>query len=296
MKRHGSSIAVGALALCAAAAPAGAQSAASARADALQRQQRYQIAQMERVLEGAVEHGATMMRDRLQAVVPPAQAQLLIQENAHARGFRLEGYGVFFDVIVPSLDGSLTWSLRTLDQNDLGLQSALAVLKTRINPADIDMQQALKRIELQVGPATLAGLTVPVPSQPEARNVTGSAAGLTDQLAGGAVAQAARPARPARPPAPPADPILDDPNEAYRVEVIQALIDAVLDHSSPLGIGPNEWVTVAARRNEERPRLAPADSGAQSVVIRVGGADLAAFRAGQVSREEVLKRVDRRVF
>ena len=81
------------------------------------------------------------------------------------RGFRLDGYGVFFDVEVPSLDGTLTWSLRTLDQNDLGLQSALAVLKTRINPTDIDLQQALKRIELQVGPATLAGLTVPVPSQ-----------------------------------------------------------------------------------------------------------------------------------
>ena len=295
MKRHGSFIAAGALTLCAAAAPAGAQSVASARAEAQQKQQRYQIAQMERVLEGAVEHGATMMRDRLQSLVPPAQAQLLIQENAHVRGFRLDGYGVFFDVIVPSLDGSLTWSLRTLDQNDLGLQSALSVLKTRINPTDIDMQQALKRIELQVGPATLAGLTVPAPSQPEARNVTGSAAGLTEQATGVAPAQAAPPAASAAP-APAADIILDDPNEAYREEVIQALIDAVLDHSSPLGIGPNEWVTVAARRNEERPRLAPADSGAQSVVIRVSGADLAAFRAGQVSREEVLKRVDRRVF
>jgi hypothetical protein len=201
---------------------------------------------------------------------------------------------VFFDVIVPSLDGSLTWSLRTLDQNDLGLQSALSVLKTRINPTDIDMQQALKRIELQVGPATatLASLTGQAPPQPDARNVTGSAAGLADQLAGAAASNAALPAAPGQP----ADPILDDPNEAYRAEVIQALIDAVLDHSSPLGIGPNEWVTVAARRNEDRPRLAPADSGAQSVVIRVSGADLAAFRAGQVSREEVLKRVDRRVF
>jgi hypothetical protein len=78
--------------------------------------------------------------------------------------------------------------------------------------------------------------------------------------------------------------------------VIQALIDAMLDHSSPIGVGPNEWVTIAARRNEERPRLAPADSGAQSVVIRASGADLAAFRAGQISREEVIKRVDRRVF
>src|SRR4051794_13949007 len=291
MKRHSSFIAAGALTLCAAAAPAGAQSVASARADAQQKQQRYQIAQLERVLEGAVEHGATMMRDRLQAVVPPAQAQLLIQENAHVRGFRLEGYGVFFDVIVPSLDGSLTWSLRTLDQNDLGLQSALTVLKTRINPADIDMQQALKRIELQMGPATLAGLTAQAPPQPEVRNVTGSAAGAPDQLVVAAPANDTPAATAAA-----GDPILDDPNEAYRAEVIQALIDAVLDHSSPLGIGPGEWVTVAARRNEERPRLAPADSGAQSVVIRVSGADLAAFRGGQVSREEVLKRVDRRVF
>ena len=217
MKRHGSFIAAGALTLCAA-APAVAQGvSATARSEAQQKQERYQIGQMERVLEGAVEHGATMMRDRLQAVVPPAQAQLLIQENAHVRGFRLEGYGVFFDVIVPSLDGSLTWSLRTLDQNDLGLQSALSVLKTRINPSDIDMQQALKRIELQVGPATatLASLTGQAPPQPDARNATGSAAGLADQLAGVAAATAAQPGAPAAP-AQLADPILDDPNEAYR--------------------------------------------------------------------------------
>jgi hypothetical protein len=289
MKRHRSLIAVAALMLCA--APAAAQGVSPARADAQQKQSRYQIGQMERVLEGAVEHGATMMRDRMQAVLPPAQTQWLIQENAHARGFRLEGYGLFFDVIVPSLDGSWTWSLRTLDQNDLGLQSALTVLKTRINPTDIDMQQALKRIELQVapGPAVLAGLTAPTPSQDDARNATGAPAGVADQAAQVPAAQAPAAAAPA-------DPILDDPNEAYREEVILALVDAMLDHSSPLGIGPGEWLTVAARRNEERPRLAPADSGAQSVVIRASGADLAAFRAGQLSREDVIKRVDRRVF
>ena len=184
--------------LCAAAAPAIAQDTSPARSEAEQKRARYQIGQMERVLEGAVEHGATMMRDRLQAVVPPAQAQLLIQENAHVRGFRLEGYGVFFDVIVPSLDGSLTWSLRTLDQNDLGLQSALSVLRTRINPTDIDMQQALKRIELQVGPAAMpVGLTLPVAGQPDARNVSGSAAGVADQP-GPATAQAGPP-RPSSP-------------------------------------------------------------------------------------------------
>jgi hypothetical protein len=289
MKRQGSLVAVTAFTILAAAATVAAQGNSPARSDADQKQSRYQIGQMERVLEGAVEHGATMMRDRLQAVVPPAQAQLLILENAHARGFRLEGYGVFFDVIVPSLDGSLTWSLRTLDQNDLGLQSALTVLRTGINPTDIDMQQALKRVELQVGPAMPAGLTLPVPGQSDARNVSGSAAGVADQLGPGAAQ--AQPAPPVQP-----DSILDDPNEAYRAEVIQALIDAMLDHSSALGVGPNEWLTIAARRNEERPRLAPADSGAQTVVIRASGSDLGAFRAGQISREEVIKRIDRRVF
>ncbi len=287
MKRQSFFISVAGLTLCVAAAPVAAQRVLPARAEADQKQSRYQIGQMERVLEGAVEHGATMMRDRLQAVVPPAQAQLLIQENAHARGFRLDGYGVFFDVIVPSLDGSLTWTLQTLDQNDLGLQSAFAVLKTRIDPTDIDMQQALKRLELQMGPAALAGLTAPAPQLPGGtglRNVTGSAASVADQ-------QAPQPALP-----PLVDPILDNPNEVWRAEVIQALIDAMLDYSSPLGIGADEWLTIAARRNEERPRLAPADSSAQSVVIRARGTDLAAFRAGQISREEVVKRVDRRVF
>jgi len=290
MKRQGSVTVIAALTLCAAGARASAQGDSITRLEAQLKQQRYQVAQMERVLEGAVEHGATMTRDRLQAVVPPAQAQLLIQENAHVRGFRLEGYGVFFDVIVPSLDGSLTWSLRTLDQNQLGLQSALSMLRTRINPTDIDLQQALKRIELQVNPAAaLANLNMPPLVAPV-------------QVAQQAPAPAAAPSAPPAPSADlapqvlSADPILDDPNEAYRGEVMQALTDAMLDHSSPLAIGPNEWVTIAARRNEERPRLAPADSGAQTIVIRASGADLAAFRAGQISRDEVLKRVERRVF
>ena len=63
---------------------------------------------MERVLEGAVEHGAKVTRDRLQAVVP---AEMLLSDNARVRGFRLEGYGVFFDVVVPMLEGSLTVEL-----------------------------------------------------------------------------------------------------------------------------------------------------------------------------------------
>src|SRR2546428_1174470 len=72
---------------------------------------RYQIGKMERVLEGAVEHGVTITRDRLQTLAQ-TPADMLVSDNAHARGFRLEGYGVFFDVVVPSFDATLTWSLR----------------------------------------------------------------------------------------------------------------------------------------------------------------------------------------
>src|SRR5438270_11146302 len=98
------------------AAPAFAQTA-SRPPDA--RQAHYQIGIMERVLEGAVEHGAANLRERLQAVFPDAPAlQLLILDNPRVRGFRLDTYGVFFDVEVPSLNGTLTWTLlRTLDQN-----------------------------------------------------------------------------------------------------------------------------------------------------------------------------------
>ena len=83
--------------------PAAAQTNAARRAAA---EQRYQIGQMERVLEGAVEHGVTITRDRLQALaqMPP---DMLVSDNAHARGFRLEGYGVFFDVVVPSFETTL---------------------------------------------------------------------------------------------------------------------------------------------------------------------------------------------
>src|SRR6478752_4798670 len=119
MKRQSALISVAGLTLCVAAAPAAAQGVVPVRSEAEQKQSRYQIGQMERVLEGAVEHGVTNIRERLQALGP---TELLISNNARARGFRLDGYGVFFDVVVPSLDTTVLWSIRTLDQNLLGLQ------------------------------------------------------------------------------------------------------------------------------------------------------------------------------
>lgn len=267
MKRLASIIMAGTFA--AGAVPAAAQTSAS-RAAA---EQRYQIGQMERVLEGAVEHGLSVTRDRVQALaqMPP---DMLVSDNAHARGFRLEGYGVFFDVVVPSFETTWTWSMRTLDRNDLGIDSAMRTLqshvKTEGNPPDLE--QALKRLQLQLGPAVLARTSVL--AEPGARNATGSAASTAD----------------GQPPEA-ADPILADPNEAYRTEVLQALKDAMLAHSSSLGIGPSEWLTIAAKGNDDRPRLAPADTGSGTRMIRLRGLDLNEFLAGRITREEALKRI-----
>ena len=285
-------LATGALGIAASIAVASSAAAQTSARPAGARDAHYQIGVMERVLENAVEHGATLIRDRWQAVAPDVSAQMLILDNPRVRGFRLDRYGVFFDVEVPSLNGTLTWSLRTLDQNDLGLQSALNMLKARLDPSDVDLQQAFKRLELQVGPLATPSAPVPtttrVPRLPNPRRATGSAASTPDQPVGAASLAT---------PAPPADDrILENPNEAYREEVVQALADAMLDHSGALGIGADEWLTVAARGIQDQPRLGPPDNDSQTVMIRLRGADLSAFRANQISRDEVIKRMERQVF
>jgi len=116
-----------------------------------------------------------------------------------------------------------------------------------------------------------------VPADQGARNATGSAASAQDSR-------------------PVDDQILSDPNEAYRTEVLQALKDAMLSHSSSLGIGPNEWLTIAAKGNDDRPRLAPADTGSGTRMIRLRGSDLIELLAGRITREEALKRIEVRTF
>jgi hypothetical protein len=253
------------------------------------REARYQIGQMERLLEGAVEHGASVIRDRLSAVMP---ADMLLTESARARGFRLDGYGMFFDVEVPSLAGTLPWSIQTLDQNDLGLDSALRTLRSFIERSasnDVNLQQALKRVELQVAPVStaLAPLAAPpalanAPAAPTPRTLTGSVAAVTPDPAPAAVA--------AR------DAILSDPNEAYRTQIREALIDTMLEHSRGLSIASEELLTVAARGIEDRPRLAAADGDGRTHILSLRGADLTAFLGGQITRDEARKRVQVRVF
>jgi hypothetical protein len=129
------------------------------------------------------------------------------------------------------------------------------------------------------GAPSLAPLAGSPGSPGAARPVTGSAA------------VADLPAAPAQ-----ADPILDNPAEAYRAEIREALIDAMLQHSRGLNIAPGEWLHIAAKRNDDRARLAPVNTDDATMHIRVRGADLTAFLGGQISREEAVQRIEVKMF
>jgi hypothetical protein len=271
--------------------------AAPSATPAAQKESRYQIGVMERVLEGAVEHGVTNIRDRLQTLGP---TELLIADNARARGFRLDGYGVFFDVLVPTFDTTVLWAARTLDQNDLGLTSALKALQDSVQRSgDPSLEQALRRVEVQINPGAALATRGGNAAGPDnagsliAPDQNGAAVAPNERIATAASVDTIRQPAPQPPDAVLSSAWLD---EAYRKEVVNALMDVMLDHSSALAIAPEEWLTVAARRNEERPRVAPADTDSRTIVIRLKGSDLAAFLARQITKDDVMKRFDVRVF
>jgi hypothetical protein len=86
--------------------------------------------------------------------------------------------------------------------------------------------------------------------------------------------------------------IVRDPNEAYTRAVKEALVDAMLESSGPLNLGADEWLTIAARDNVPNDPLVPGDStDLRSVIFKVKGSDLAAFRSGQITIEQARTRV-----
>jgi hypothetical protein len=83
----------------------------------------------------------------------------------------------------------------------------------------------------------------------------------------------------------------------YTREVSTAIVDAMIENSGPLPIAENEWLTVAARDNLRPNRLVPGDiSNISSIVFRIKGVDLAAYRAGRMTLEETRKHVEIKQF
>jgi hypothetical protein len=269
------------------AAAALAPSAAVAQGNAArgQRDQRYQIGMMEGVLEKAVEHGASEMRERLRTVMP---SDMLLSRPVHVRGIPVDGFGVIFDVDVPSLQSAPLWSLQTLDQNNLGIQSALNELRANVNAVgDRNLQQALQRIELALDP---------LPS-----SLSASAATPATQNAGGPARQAsALSTLDNATQAPARDPILANParfSEQYRAEIKDALMEAMLDYSRGLNIGADEWlIVVAGASSDDQLPLSGLDNQVETVLIRIQGTDLADFLSNRITHEEARQRMEVKVF
>jgi hypothetical protein len=235
-------------------------------------QLRYQLGVMERVFEQAVQHGAQMMERTIQAMAPDL---FLFSGPARARGFKLDGYGFFFDVEVPAFRRSVAWSFRTLNQGDASIDTALQALRRHVQSMPTgagrnSLEQALKRIELQVGAPPMAAMAGSTSA------ATAASTAPAPEPTGGDVS---------------AMTVNQDPNDTYTDEVKRALIDAMLDHSASIPVGPDEWLTIAARGDDAW--LAPNDFyEAQTLVLRIKGSDLTAFRAERLTREEARIRVE----
>jgi hypothetical protein len=268
---------------------ASAQTAAAPRqnteADQIRARQRIFI--MEGVLEHAVQVGVDNLRRRLRAIVPD---DALLQGGApQVRGFRLDGYGVFFDVEVPALRQSLAWSIRTINETGNALARDFAAMRAfmRAIPdprVQAEFDRTLRRVQQQVSPAPQApALASAAPAGQVSAQTVGSQA-ITPQSGG-----APEPDIPAAAEIDPA--LVNDPSDAYTEEVKAAVIDAMIENSGSLVLGDNEWLTVAARDNAPTAPFISGDPAVVTLVLRIQGSDLSAFRAGQLTLEQVRSRV-----
>ena len=81
-------------------------------------QTRQQMASFEGALENAVRQGTQLFDQRLQTVT--AANWVMLAGLTRARGFRLDDYGVVFDVEFPSMRRSMVWSFQELQRASSG--------------------------------------------------------------------------------------------------------------------------------------------------------------------------------
>lgn len=239
---------------------------------------------MEGALAQAVDFGAKQLNRQILAVMPGV---FMLEGEARARGVHLDGYGVFFDVRVPMMRQSMVWSLRMMmDQDDAANHALVNDLRTKLagitDPGTrASMEKAIRQLERKT----------PGVSARNPQVTPGLVTGSTGPAVGAATAAGLSNTRPA----PPAADTLwaQDPNRAYTEAVTAALVDAMIDYSTPMNIGPDQWLTVAARDDEGRNSLAPQDPLEEVVtmIYRIKGSDLLAYRTGSIDRDAVRKRV-----
>jgi hypothetical protein len=251
--------------------------ASAQQADESQVRARQRIAMMEGALERAVQIGADNLLRQVKAVAPDPPMLTGVPE---VRGFRLDGYGVFFDVGVPMLRLPVTWPLRSmLNRDNRELAILTAELKQLLTQVDVRYQPQFAQVVSRLETRIQAQGALPLRETPGA---TGTVAAATQVGAAELTVDAG---------------VLDNPAEGYTREVKAALIDAMIENSGPLILGNDEWLTVAARDNVPRDPLIPGDlADFSTIIIRLRGSDLTAFRAGRLTLEEARQKVEVREY
>jgi hypothetical protein len=240
-----------------------------AQARSRDEQRRNQIRMIEGVLVQAVRLGAAEVSKEMQRFEPAGVT--VLTGIPRARGFLLDGYGVFFDVEIPDMNQSVIWSMMNM-QRDRQLGNAFDSLVAAIDtmPAGPQRQQAqaaLQQVTKTVGPA--APMRGPQGQAPPPGQVDAATASI-----------------------PP------DPDRLYSEAVKNALVDAMLGYSMRMDLEADEWLTVAARASEGP---VPSQAGLSeliTIVLRVKGSDLSIYQADPTKRDEIRQRVkvDARVF
>ena len=210
---------------------------------------------LERVLARAVTLSARGVEQQL----PPwSPGLMLFAGPVQVRGFRLDGYGVFFDVECPVLRQSILWSMETMDA-DLRM-----------------MRRSLERLrELGAFTQVLREL------DPDANTSVAFSPGAAPGDASSRVATGAAP-----PPVPDAPQATPDLHAVYQDALRELMIDALLGYGGALGalLGRDEWLTVVARDTRGAP--------GRDTTVRVRAGDVAALHAGSLSLAEARARVE----
>lgn len=224
-----------------------------------------QIRVMEQALEQAVRRGVDAVEQRLPAPIP---GLIVFAGTIQARGFSVDGYGLFFDVEYPVVRRSILWSIGAIEPFDGGMAQSLANLRRRVlempvGPARSALEQALRELERLTRPPA-AGRETAAGQDPPAGE------------------RAARPAPTAA----------AELEEFYHAAVQGALADALVAFGSAMPAGAlagGEWLTVAAR--DGRGRRA---GERRTLQLRIRGLDLGALRDGRLSLEDARARVEHR--
>jgi hypothetical protein len=270
-----------------------AQPRAAARATPDPRRQDITI--MELTLTRALATGAQDLARQLKVAEPNSA---FVTGTGRARGFILQGYGMFFDVDVPGMKQSVVWSAQMvqLAQERERALRALAAMRPDDPLRKIAMEN-VRMINGYINAAQAGQVLLPAPPEPTASMQI--AAPPQNRFVEAATVPAADVAAAVPPPSPAVAPVQElrqvDPNELYTEAVKNALIEAMLKYSGFLKIAENEWLTVAAS-DSDGPQTPGQFDDTSRILISIKGADLAAFQSGKLTREEVMKKVEVREF